>query len=264
VKFSKNLVDTLSKHKKGQGLGVRSSSYYSWSGTQNTENVEVTNGLPRNPLYAYFRKEGTYDPKATTTSHGDGRFIQRNFDQSTDDDESQGEAKKKEKKGLNREAKLEEKKRLKREAKLEEKKRLKREAKLEEKKRLKREAKVEEKKRLKQEAKLEGKVSMDQKLSDQPSKSRSLNASESDRQCHNVKSTKEKSDRVKGKSNSKSPKNECQKEALSDTKKRKLSGHPVERDKPKKCKTVYTSNADNSAKSNVAMEKKKRDKNGKK
>ena len=84
------LHDSLAKlrggHKKGLGGTTRSGSY-SWSNSNTTTNESAADqhphGLPNNQLYSYFAPEGTYNPNAQQQpqqSHGDGRFIKRNFD----------------------------------------------------------------------------------------------------------------------------------------------------------------------------------------
>ena len=142
------LVDTLSKHKKSQGLGVGSSAY-SWAGTHvpsattTSDTAASSNGLPQNALYSLFRKEGSYDPTAasSTMTHGDGRFIQRTFgDCSKVSDDNDGEDERNKKEKLTKEERKEQKKAERKAAKLE----AKRLAKLEEKKRLKKEAKLKE------------------------------------------------------------------------------------------------------------------------
>jgi hypothetical protein len=134
-----SLVDTLSKHRKSEGLGVGSSAY-SWSGTHvdaATANTTTTNDLPQNALYSLFRKEGSYDPaKAALSNHGDGRVIQRFFGDCSKISDDNDDTKTKKKGQLTKEERKEQKKAERKAAKLE----AKRLAKLEEKKRLKKEA----------------------------------------------------------------------------------------------------------------------------
>ena len=134
------LHDTLSKLRKGKGLGT--DSHYSWNAHESISmkkdkdgNIFREDGLPVNGLYSNFVKQGTFDPeKAKENSalkYGDGRKIRRNFDdiKGVGEDESSDESSKKkskeEKKAEKKAAKLEAKK----QAKLEEKKRQKVEAK---------------------------------------------------------------------------------------------------------------------------------------
>jgi len=137
------LHDTLSKLRKGKGLGT--DSHYSWNAHESISmkkdkdgNLFREDGLPVNGLYSNFVKQGTFDPeKAKDNSalkYGDGRKIRRNFDdiKSVGEEESSDQSSKKsskkskeEKKAEKKAAKLEAKK----QAKLEEKKRQKVEAK---------------------------------------------------------------------------------------------------------------------------------------
>mmetsp|Transcript_20030 Transcript_20030/g.41869 ORF Transcript_20030/g.41869 Transcript_20030/m.41869 type:complete len:253 (-) Transcript_20030:146-904(-) len=142
------LHDTLSKLKKSAGLGV--ASHYNFSGKIKTTTVDGKaireDGLPNNPLYFPFVREGTYDPsKSNAKKYGDGRVIKRNFDDckpvtptsdgtsSSDGSDSEDEETKKKRKLEKKERKKAEKKAAKLEAK--------RQAKIEEKKRAKLEAK---------------------------------------------------------------------------------------------------------------------------
>eukprot|EP00984_Skeletonema_dohrnii_P016176 scaffold7136_cov64-Skeletonema_dohrnii-CCMP3373.AAC.4 len=139
------LHDTLSKLKRSAGLGV--SSHYNFGGKCKTTEVNGQivreDGLPTNPLYHGFVREGTYDPKASDAAkYGDGREIKRNFDDckglvsssSGSEDNNDKSTQKKLKKEAKKKAKME----AKRQAKLE----AKRQAKIEEKRRAKLEAKV--------------------------------------------------------------------------------------------------------------------------
>jgi len=134
------LHDTLSKLRKGKGLGT--DSHYSWNAHESISmkkdkdgNLFREDGLPVNGLYSNFVKQGTFDPeKAKENSalkYGDGRKIRRNFDdikavgEEESSDESSKKKSKEEKKAEKKAAKLEAKK----QAKLEEKKRQKVEAK---------------------------------------------------------------------------------------------------------------------------------------
>ena len=137
------LHDTLSKLKRSAGLGV--SSHYNFGGKCKTKEVNGQivreDGLPSNPLYHGFVREGTYDPKASDAAkYGDGREIKRNFDDckglvsssSGSEDNNDKSTKKKLKKEAKKQAKLE--------AKLQAKLEAKRQAKIEEKRRAKLEA----------------------------------------------------------------------------------------------------------------------------
>ena len=134
------LHDSLSKLRKGKGLGTN--SHYSWNGHDSIPlkkdkdgNLIRDDGLPVNGLYSNFVKEGTYNPEKTKENaslrYGDGRIIKRNFDdiqQMSDENSTNSRKKAKtkdERKAEKKAAKLE----AKRQAKLEEKKRLKLEAK---------------------------------------------------------------------------------------------------------------------------------------
>ena len=149
------LADSLSKHSGKKGLGTYGGEY-SWSKTANSSTTPSarSDGLPTNPLYSNFVKEGTYDPsKKTPLSHGDGRVIKRDFsdipaivDETSSDETStkkksskkSKEERKAEKKAIKKAAKKAAKVEAKKKAKLEEK----RKAKLEEKRRLKKAAKA--------------------------------------------------------------------------------------------------------------------------
>ena len=127
------LHDTLSKLKKSAGLGV--SSHYNFGKVQTKEvdgKLVRADGLPNNPLYFPFVREGTYDKnKSDAARYGDGRAIKRNFDDISDDgsdNNGNNDNKKKskeERKAEKKAAKLE----AKRQAKLEEKRRIKKEEK---------------------------------------------------------------------------------------------------------------------------------------
>ncbi len=142
------LHDTLSKLKKTAGLGV--SSHYNFGGKIKTTTVNGKtvrdDGLPNNPLYFPFVREGTYDPsKSNAEKYGDGRVIKRNFDDCkpvtpTSEGSSLGDSSDSEDEEAKKKRKLEKKERKKAEKKA---------AKLE----AKRQAKIEEKKRAKLEAK---------------------------------------------------------------------------------------------------------------
>lgn len=124
------LHDTLSKLKRSAGLGV--SSHYNFGKIKTTQvNGETVraDGLPNNPLYFPFVREGTYDrsDKGDAARYGDGRVIKRNFDGIDSDSGSDRKKKLKEKKKAEKKAaKLE----AKRQAKLEEKRRAKKLAQL--------------------------------------------------------------------------------------------------------------------------------------
>ena len=113
------LHDALSKSAdrrgKAGGLGLGSGAY-NWRTTQDSSIRERNDGLPNNPLYATFVREGSFDPPKS--NHGDGRVIKRNFDdcKSSDDEKSASssissvssskkERPKKKKKKLNKEEK---------------------------------------------------------------------------------------------------------------------------------------------------------------
>ena len=75
------LADSLSKHGGRKGLGINSGSY-SWAKGKVQQSGEPSSeersGLPNNPLYSNFVREGTYDPSAKVED-GDGRAIKRDF-----------------------------------------------------------------------------------------------------------------------------------------------------------------------------------------
>ncbi|KAL3772205.1 hypothetical protein ACHAW5_009352 [Stephanodiscus triporus] len=137
------LHDTLAKLKKTAGLGVASHYNFGKIKTKQVNGQTVReDGLPNNPLYFPFVKEGTFDPStADVSKFGDGRAIKRNFDDcqtsaNVDDGSERSldkKSSKKERKKLAKEKKKADKKALKLEAK--------RQAKLEEKRREKLEAK---------------------------------------------------------------------------------------------------------------------------
>ena len=143
------LHDTLAKLKKTAGLGVASHYNFGKIQTKQVNGQTVReDGLPNNPLYFPFVKEGTFDAStADAKKFGDGRAIKRNFDDcksnanvDVDDgsESSNSSSDKKSKKKRKKEAK-EKKQAEKKALKLEEK----RQAKLE----AKRQAKLEEKRR---------------------------------------------------------------------------------------------------------------------
>merc|ERR1719416_191856 len=78
------LHDTLKKLKKSAGLGVASHYNFGKIKTKEVNGKTIReDGLPNNPLYTPFLKEGTYDPStADATKYGDGRAIKRNFEDS--------------------------------------------------------------------------------------------------------------------------------------------------------------------------------------
>ncbi|GFH60501.1 hypothetical protein CTEN210_16977 [Chaetoceros tenuissimus] len=130
------LHDSLSKLRKGKGLGTN--SQFSWNVHESIPlkkdkdgNMYREDGLPVNGLYSNFLKQGSYDPKKakenSALKYGDGRAIKRNFDdiKSVDEEEALVKKSKEERKAEKKAAKLEAKK----QAKIEEKKRLKLEAK---------------------------------------------------------------------------------------------------------------------------------------
>mmetsp|Transcript_7913 Transcript_7913/g.14903 ORF Transcript_7913/g.14903 Transcript_7913/m.14903 type:complete len:218 (+) Transcript_7913:94-747(+) len=136
------LHDSLSKLRKGKGLGIN--SHYSWNAHESIPlkkdkdgNLSRDDGLPVNGLYSNFVKEGSYNPEKIkenySNKYGDGRAIKRNFDDiQTISDEHAEESSKKVKRKSKEERKAEKKAakiEAKRQAKLEEKKRLKLEAK---------------------------------------------------------------------------------------------------------------------------------------
>jgi hypothetical protein len=137
------LHDTLAKLKKTAGLGVASHYNFGKIKTKQVNGETVReDGLPNNPLYFPFVKEGTFDPStADASKFGDGRAIKRNFDDCNEDDDSESSnssSDKKSKKRRKKEAKEKkkaEKKVLKLEAKRQAKLEAKRQAKLEEKRR---------------------------------------------------------------------------------------------------------------------------------
>lgn len=134
------LHDTLAKLKKTAGLGTASHYNFGKIKTKEVNGQTVReDGLPSNPLYFHFVKEGTYDPStADAKKYGDGRAIKRNFEDSKGLEDGCGISgeDKKSKKKRKQDAK-EKKKAEKKAAKLEAKK----QAKLEEKRRAKLEAK---------------------------------------------------------------------------------------------------------------------------
>jgi hypothetical protein len=141
------LADSLSKHSGRKGLGTYGGEY-SWSKTATSSTTTQSardDGLPNNPLYSNFIKEGTYDPlQKTPLNHGDGRLIKRDFsdipaivDETSNDDET----KKKKSSKKSKEERKAEKKALKKAAKKAAKLEAKKKAKLEEKRRLKKLAK---------------------------------------------------------------------------------------------------------------------------
>ena len=76
------LHDTLAKLKRSAGLGT--ASHYNFGTKIKTKQINGQtvreDGLPNNPLYFPFLKEGTYDPKNNVAAkYGDGRVIKRNF-----------------------------------------------------------------------------------------------------------------------------------------------------------------------------------------
>jgi len=126
-----SLHDSLSKLRKSAGLGI--SSHLNFGGSSSTKRKD---GLPTDELYSNFVKEGLYDPttkkRNDAAKYGDGRFIKRNFDDCTPEDDQVDDAsstcsstvelkRKAEKKKKMKAAKLE----AKRQAKLEEKKKAK-------------------------------------------------------------------------------------------------------------------------------------------
>lgn len=136
-----SLHDTLAKLKKTAGLGIASHYNFGKVKTKQVNGQTVReDGLPNNPLYFPFVKEGTFDPKnAESSKFGDGRTIKRNFDDcdAKVDDSVRSRDKKSYKKKLMKEEDKEVKKAKKKAMKLE----AKRQAKLE----AKRQAKLEEK-----------------------------------------------------------------------------------------------------------------------
>ena len=76
-----SLHDTLAKLKKTAGLGIASHYNFGKVKTKQVNGQTVReDGLPNNPLYFPFVKEGTFDPKNAESKFGDGRTIKRNFD----------------------------------------------------------------------------------------------------------------------------------------------------------------------------------------
>lgn len=143
------LHDTLAKLKKSAGLGVASHYNFGKVSTKQVNGQVVReDGLPNNPLYFPFVKEGTYDPSTSDAKkYGDGRVIKRNFDDCKDDgrgnqgSRSEDEKSKKRRKQEAKEKRKAEKKEAKRLAKLEQKLAEKKAAKLEAKRAAKLEAK---------------------------------------------------------------------------------------------------------------------------
>ena len=125
------LHDTLSKLKKGKGLGT--SSHYNFGGSHANNNgipfkegedgkIFREDGLPMNALYSNFIKEGSYSKQDSALKYGDGREIKRNFDdcvneddknsKENDDSRSSKKRKKEEKKALKKAEKLEAKRQV--------------------------------------------------------------------------------------------------------------------------------------------------------
>lgn len=77
--FHDELSLLVSKRGKSGGLGL-GGGRYSWSVNNVTTSLvgERSDGLPNNPLYVHFVREGSFD--AAKSNHGDGRTIKRNFD----------------------------------------------------------------------------------------------------------------------------------------------------------------------------------------
>lgn len=136
-----SLHDTLAKLKKTAGLGIASHYNFGKVKTKQVNGQTVReDGLPNNPLYFPFVKEGTFDPKtAESFKFGDGRTIKRNFDDcdaKVDDSVRSRDKKSYKKKRMKeeaREVKKAKKKAMKLEAKKQTKLEAKRQAKLEEK-----------------------------------------------------------------------------------------------------------------------------------
>ena len=93
------LHDTLSKLRKGKGLGT--SSHYNFGNhhhhhLNNPNSVPIKegkdgklhrdDGLPINALYSNFVKQGSWTKKDSALKYGDGRVIKRNFDDCIQDD----------------------------------------------------------------------------------------------------------------------------------------------------------------------------------
>ena len=88
------LHDSLSKLRKGKGLGT--ASHYNFGGGVTNNNsiagglVQLKegedgkmyrdDGLPVNALYSNFVKQGSYSKQDSALKYGDGRVIKRNFD----------------------------------------------------------------------------------------------------------------------------------------------------------------------------------------
>lgn len=145
------LHDTLAKLKKSAGLGVASQYSFGNIKTKQVDGQTVReDGLPSNPLYFPFVKEGLYDPTATGAGKfGNGKVIKRNFDDcksGSDDEKDNMTASKKSKKKRKSEDGKEKKKAEKRLLKIEAKRQAKLEAKRQQKLEAKRQAKREEKK----------------------------------------------------------------------------------------------------------------------
>lgn len=144
------LHETLAKLKRSAGLGVASHYNFGNVKTKQVDGQTVReDGLPNNPLYHPFVREGTYDPKtAAARQYGDGRVIKRNFDDDGDGSGGEGDGgkpkqqRKREAKEKRKAEKKAAKVAAKRQAKLEEKRR----AKLEEKRTAKRAARTRAKK----------------------------------------------------------------------------------------------------------------------
>lgn len=215
------LHDSLSKLRKGKGLGTN--SHYSWNAHESIPLKEDKDGkmyredgLPVNGLYANFIKAGSYDPDSvkenSALKYGDGRKIKRNFDDidAIGDGDDNGKKKKKQKKSK------EERKAEKKAAKIEAKK----------------QAKLEEKRRLKLEAKQTAKK---------------LEAKESSEAVHVSKTTKKEASKISGVSNA-----DADADADSNDKKRKKK-------KSKKIETADVK-ADNVIQSSKEKEKKKKKK----
>lgn len=175
------LHDALCRHRKSEGLGTSTS--YSWTAT--SEVKERNDGLPSNALYAYFLKEGSYDPNAKRQD-GDGRTIKRNFGDCEGAEEEFNESKKR------RKEKRKEEKKAKRKA---EKLAAKKAAKLEEKKRLRQEE--ERKKKRKAEKKKSSPKAKKQKVND--SEGKELKSTENLKLVEEGKNKKKEADKKKKK-----------------------------------------------------------------